>query len=88
VDNVRRGSRARKVVHAFVKARMGGDLDMVREGIEPEDVASSVREKTKKGALHRVRKKFCGATTGRADPDATTKRTEVREVVNLTKGKG
>jgi hypothetical protein len=35
VDNIRRGGRARKVVHAFVKTCMGRNFDMIREGIKP-----------------------------------------------------
>jgi len=66
------------------------EVDNIRRGgrARKVDVASGVGEETEKGALRRVRQKFRGAPTRRADPDAATKCTEVREVVNLSEGKG
>lgn len=69
-----------EIIHTLVKASVVGDFDTVRGDVVPKNVLEGVREVAKENAFADVVAEFGRTATRGADPDTTTKRSEISEV--------
>mmetsp|Transcript_18757 Transcript_18757/g.38698 ORF Transcript_18757/g.38698 Transcript_18757/m.38698 type:complete len:102 (+) Transcript_18757:1462-1767(+) len=84
--NIRRDGIYRKIIHAFIKASVSGNLDPGGIHIIPEDIPGGVRDKTKEDPFTGVGNQLSRAFSRRADMDSTTKSLEIAEVFAMARG--
>ena len=80
MNDIRWESIEREIIHAFIEFCMKGNFDFVCGFVEPENIASGVRDETKKCAFSRTGDEFCCTTSRGTDPYTGTESFKVSEI--------
>ena len=86
VLNIRQDGINGKIIHALIKASMGGNLDAGSIHIIPEDIPGCVGHKAKEDTFLRIGNRLSRTFPGRTNMHTANKSLEVAEVFLMTCG--